>query len=104
MNIFFSVVTGLINTAVFIVCVYWAYWALQKLNIPLRYGLSFAVQLLIVLAVGNLAFGAVSRILNEFYSVLYKSVNGWIGAFNVFSGLAMLAFIGWLYWRNSQGK
>jgi hypothetical protein len=101
MTTFGSIITSLISTAAFIACLWWAYWALRKLNIPQRYNLPVAVLILVVLVVGGTAYTAVSRVLSDFYSLFYRHTNGWIKAFSVIEALAALAFVGWLYRKST---
>lgn len=104
MSTFTNVVEIVINTAAFIGCIWWAYWALKQLGIPQRYNLPVTVTLLVVLAVGSLVYGAVGRVLGGLYGIWETYSNGWVRAFEVIGGLAVLAFVGWLYTRASLAK
>ncbi len=104
MSDFATIVTIVINTAAFIGCIWWAYWALKQLGIPQRYNLPVTVTLLVVLAVGSLVYGAVGRILGGLYGIFETYSSGGVRAFEILGGLAVLAFVGWLYTRASLAK
>ncbi len=97
MSTFASVVRSLVNTAALIGCLWWANWALRQLDISRRFNLSAGVRLLVVLAVGALAYSPVSRILNGIFALFTDYTAGWVKAAEVISALAVLGFVGWLY-------
>lgn len=99
-----TVVTIVINTVAFIGCIWWAYWAMRQLGIPRRFNMPVTVSLLVVLAVGSLVYTAVARVLGGLYGVFETYNNGWVRAFDILGGLAVLAFVGWLYARTSLEK
>jgi len=96
MSNFASVVRSLVNTAALIGCLWWANWALRQLDISRRFNLSAGVRLLVVLAVGALAYSPVSRIVSGLFT-LFGTYDGWYKTVEVFGALAVLGFVGWLY-------
>ena len=97
MSTFWSVVTSLLYTGAFIACLWWANWAFRQLDIGHRYNMSAGVRLLVVLAVGGLVYSPIARILGGIFAILRQYGEGWVNATDVVGGLAVLAFVVWLY-------
>ena len=97
MSTFASVFSSLAYTATLIACLWWANSAIRQLDIPRRFNLSAGVRLLIVLAVGALAYSPASRILGGLLAIFSNYSIGWVKAVDVIGALAVLGFVGWLY-------
>jgi hypothetical protein len=104
MSTFWGVATSLLYTAAFIGCLWWANWAYRQLDLGRRYNLAAGVRLLIVLAVGAMMYSAVARILNGIFAIFRQYGEGWGNAADVIGGLAVLAFVAWLYTRATLEK
>jgi len=98
MSTFARVITSIISSAAFIACLWWAYSVLRKMDVARRLSLPASARMLAILAVGTLAYLAVNQILNGLYAI-FASYEGWYKAVEVLGGVAVLAFIGWLYTR-----
>jgi hypothetical protein len=98
MTTFARVLTSIISSAAFIACLWWAYSVLRKLDVSRRFNLPATARMLAILALGALAYLGVSQVLNRLYAI-FANYEGWYRAVEIVGGLAILAFIGWLYTR-----
>jgi hypothetical protein len=98
MNTFTRVVTSIISSAAFIACLWWAYTALRKMDVARRFNLPASARMLTILSVGVLAYLAVNQVLNRLYAI-FANYEGWYKTVEILGGVAILAFIAWLYTR-----
>jgi hypothetical protein len=102
MSTFGSIVTDLLYTAAFVVCLWWANWAFRQLNLRQSFNLPVAVRLLVVLAAGNLVYYPIARIMGAIFDTFRRHGNGWINLAAAAGALAMLGCVAWLYSRATR--